>query len=132
MLRRALLRSQSGQALVEMALVMPLLILLLFGVIEMGRIGYTYISVSNAARAGARVASLGSDDSAIRSAVAAAAPALSPSDLIVEIAPPEGERQSGSMVTVRVSYPVHLLIPLYQRLVPNPLTVGTELSMRLE
>jgi Flp pilus assembly protein TadG len=35
------LRSESGQSLVEVALVMPLLLALLLGVIELGR--YTYI-----------------------------------------------------------------------------------------
>ncbi|MCO5386708.1 MAG: pilus assembly protein [Desulfosporosinus sp.] len=46
-------KGDEGQALVEMALILPLLFLLLFGVIEMGRIGYAYISISNATREGA-------------------------------------------------------------------------------
>jgi Flp pilus assembly protein TadG len=50
--RKALL-SQLGQTLVEVALTLPLLLLLLRGVIEMGRYAYISILVGNAARAGA-------------------------------------------------------------------------------
>jgi len=46
-------RRQSGQALVEMALVVPMLLLLVLGVIEIGRYAYIAILVGNAARAGA-------------------------------------------------------------------------------
>jgi|SRR5579871_2638037 len=44
----------SGQTVVELALLMPLLLVLLLGVIEIGRYAYFDILVSNAARAGAQ------------------------------------------------------------------------------
>jgi Flp pilus assembly protein TadG len=47
------LPSQSGQALVELAFVVPLLLLLALGIIEIGRYAYAAILVGNAARAGA-------------------------------------------------------------------------------
>jgi Flp pilus assembly protein TadG len=46
-------RRESGQSLVEFALMLPLLLLLLIGVIEIGRYAYIAILVGNAARAGA-------------------------------------------------------------------------------
>jgi Flp pilus assembly protein TadG len=46
-------RQQSGQALLELALLTPLLLILVLGVIEMGRYAYISILVGNAARAGA-------------------------------------------------------------------------------
>jgi Flp pilus assembly protein TadG len=46
-------KRQSGQALVEMAFVLPVLLLLSLGVIEIGRYAYIAILVGNAARAGA-------------------------------------------------------------------------------
>jgi Flp pilus assembly protein TadG len=46
------LRSQSGQSLVEVALLTPLLLALLIGGIELGRYAYIAILVGNAARAG--------------------------------------------------------------------------------
>jgi len=48
-----MLRSQSGQSLVELALLTPLLLLLLVGTVEMGRYAYISVLVANAARAGA-------------------------------------------------------------------------------
>lgn len=45
--------SQGGQALLEMALVTPLLLALALGVIELGRYAYVSILVGSAARAGA-------------------------------------------------------------------------------
>jgi len=49
----ALRRFQSGQSLVEFAIVLPMLLLLLIGVIELGRYAYLAILVGNAAHAGA-------------------------------------------------------------------------------
>jgi Flp pilus assembly protein TadG len=43
----------SGQALVELALILPVVLLLVLGVIEIGRYAYISILVGNAARAGA-------------------------------------------------------------------------------
>ncbi len=46
-------RNESGQALLEIALLLPVFLLLLIGVIEIGRAAYASIIVSNAAHAGA-------------------------------------------------------------------------------
>jgi len=46
-----------GANLVEMALVLPLLLLLMMGVVDVGRAFYAYISLTNATREGARYAS---------------------------------------------------------------------------
>jgi Flp pilus assembly protein TadG len=47
-------RAERGQSLVELALLVPLLLLLLVGIIEIGRFAYYSILVANAARAGAQ------------------------------------------------------------------------------
>lgn len=61
--RRALRRghrgSRSGQGLVEFALVAPLLIFVVFGTIDVGRLMYTYNAISSASREGARIVALG-------------------------------------------------------------------------
>ena len=53
---RARSRGGRGQALVEFALVLPLLLLFIFGVIDAGRLIFTYNTVANSARSAARVA----------------------------------------------------------------------------
>lgn len=50
---REMWRSQSGQSLLELALLTPLLLALVLGTIEMGRFAYISILVGNAAHAGA-------------------------------------------------------------------------------
>jgi hypothetical protein len=53
---RAGLRPRPGQALMEFALVLPILLLLVLGVIDFGRAWHTYQVVTDAAREGARLA----------------------------------------------------------------------------
>lgn len=53
LVRRTTGPGESGQALLELALVLPFLILLLIGALEFGIISYAAIEVSNAAEAGA-------------------------------------------------------------------------------
>ena len=48
------IRRESGQSLLELALVAPMLLMLLVGIIEIGRFAYYSILVANAARAGAQ------------------------------------------------------------------------------
>jgi Flp pilus assembly protein TadG len=47
-------KSQTGQAAVELALIIPLLFLFFLGTIEFGRLAYIAIETSSAARAGAQ------------------------------------------------------------------------------
>ena len=54
MKHRALWRREEGSALVEFALILPLLVLLLFGVIEFGLLLYNQQVITNASREGAR------------------------------------------------------------------------------
>ena len=58
------IKNKKGQAMVETIFVLPLLFLLIFGIIEFGRIYFTYMILSNAAREGARysVVGMGDDD----------------------------------------------------------------------
>lgn len=125
-------KGEHGQALVEMALVLPLFLLLLFGVIEMGRIGYTYITLSNSVRAGGRVATIGATDSEINTSVLNAASTLDPTKLTINITPIQALRLSGQGVTVQVTYPVQLVIPLISSVIPNPVVVSASITMRLE
>jgi Flp pilus assembly protein TadG len=56
--RRAHCRRAAGQSLVEFALVFPIIILLIMGFAEIGRAVFTFNTIANAARQGARVAAV--------------------------------------------------------------------------
>jgi Flp pilus assembly protein TadG len=65
-----------GQSLVEMALVTPLFLLLILGVVDFGRAIYAYNAISNAAREGGRTAIVNQTVTAIRARAAAQATAV--------------------------------------------------------
>jgi Flp pilus assembly protein TadG len=71
--RNLKVRSHPGQTLVELALLLPVLLLLTLGVIEMGRYFYIGILVGNAARAGAAYGSQSPLDSSDSSGIETAA-----------------------------------------------------------
>jgi hypothetical protein len=54
--RRSWRPAEGGQALVEFALVMPVFMLVIFGLVDAGRLVYTNSALSEAAREGARLA----------------------------------------------------------------------------
>ncbi len=47
-------RSLAGQSLVEFAITLPVLLLILVGVLDLGRLYFAYVAVVNSAREGAR------------------------------------------------------------------------------
>jgi Flp pilus assembly protein TadG len=73
--RRPQRRAQErGAAAVELAIVLPLLLLLVFGVIDFGRLLFTQISIGSASREAARAASLGLTTQQAQAAALAASP----------------------------------------------------------
>jgi Flp pilus assembly protein TadG len=64
---------QSGAAAVELALVLPILLLLVFGIVDFGRAYNAKISLTQAAREGARARALGADAAATTTRVQLAA-----------------------------------------------------------
>ncbi len=61
------MKKQNGQAVVEFAVVLPLFLLVLFGIIYSGMLFYDYSVLSNLARSGAREAAIVQDVSSISS-----------------------------------------------------------------
>lgn len=68
--------ARTGQSLVEFALVLPLILLLIMGVIDLGRGIFAFNEVSNAARAGGRTGIVNQTFSDIRARAAQQAIAL--------------------------------------------------------
>lgn len=62
---------ESGAVAVEFALLLPVLMLLIFGLIDFGRALNAQITLSQAARDGARLAAMGRPDAAARTQAAA-------------------------------------------------------------
>jgi Flp pilus assembly protein TadG len=100
-------RGERGQALVELALFIPLLTVLTFGAIDLGRVYFAYTALTNAAREGAMCASLGSFCKTTPAAAAnAEVNGTLPGGITTAVT---GGGSSGSSVTVTVSYNFTLL-----------------------
>lgn len=121
-------RSRRGQALVEFALVLPIFTVLLFGTLDFGYLLYSQMTVINAAREGARIATTDPDTTTygpvVASRVDASAPYLNPAYLqqpviscvhIVSSGSCSFSTQAGSKpgdgVRVTVTYTYHTLFP---------------------
>jgi len=93
---------------VEFALLLPLLLLLVFGIIDFGRAINAQITLTQAAREGARLSALGQPNVVSRTQAAAAG--LSP--VTVTVTPcPSGATQTTDAV-VRASYPFNFVTPI--------------------
>jgi Flp pilus assembly protein TadG len=53
--KKPLYQSQQGQSMIEFALILPLMVLIIVGIFELGRAFFAYIAITNAAREGARI-----------------------------------------------------------------------------
>jgi Flp pilus assembly protein TadG len=104
-LGKVALRHEGGQALVEVALLTPMLLVLLLGVIEVGRYAYIGILVGNAARAGAAYGAQTSITAADTPGITSAAKndfqnnGLDPSALTVTSSGPVCECDSGGSIS---------------------------------
>jgi len=120
------IRDCDGQSMVEFALVIPLVLLLLFGIIEFGRVYSAQLAVDNAARQGARLAAVGASVTDTKQAAIDSAFNISLTATQVTVTP------SGGNVKVSISYPVQIVVPLISNIIGNTVNVKSEVIMRLE
>jgi Flp pilus assembly protein TadG len=129
--------NERGTALLEMALTLPLLLLVSIGIFEFGRAYQTQQVLTNAAREGARVAVLpGQPAGAVQARVTAYATAgqiYHPADAAATVTPTlvsigSGQTTSGSKVTVTYPYSFTVLQPVARLIVRNS-TVGAAFTM---
>lgn len=118
------LRCERGQSTVEFALVLPLVVLLMLGLLQAGLLLRDQLMVSGAAREGAREAAVSADPERVEAAAERAAPAL---DIEVEIE--RGDRR-GDPAQVKVSAPP-TRVPMVGAIVSG-LTVSSSAVMRVE
>ncbi len=100
--------SSSGQGLVEFALILPLLMLFVFGLFDLGYATFLQNSISNGAREGARAGIIKNNtDATIRARVLASTPGIGPQ---ITIQP--STRTFTDPITVTVTYTYTPMTPL--------------------
>ena len=113
MRRISLLRRDDGQAAAEMALVLPILVAILLGIAQFGIAYNTYITLTDATRAGARKAAvsrfIGDNGASAKQTVLDAASNLSSPPLVVTVTA-DNWTVPGGDVTVTATYPYSINI----------------------
>ena len=135
---------ETGQSTVELALTLPILIFVLLAIMEGGRIFSSYVELQNAAREGARFASLNCttmfvrDDQVqgwatvvLKPYLASRLTMLDPSRLSVSF---NRTVAGGGEVVVEVSlgYPLVVDTPIISTITGNPMNLQSRMVMRSE
>lgn len=123
-------RGEDGQSVLEFALVLPILLLFLIGIIDFGRMYSTHLILNEAATDAARYASLGDSNTEVGQVVSADAGMLG-SGVQWNINP-SSDRVSGDPVTVTVTDSVQLFDPILAAILGNPASVQAAVTMRVE
>jgi Flp pilus assembly protein TadG len=132
---RALVRGRRrGDAVIEFVLLAPILLTMLLGILEVGRVVDAWLVVTNAAREGARVAAQapnGTDPASAgqQAALAYLSSGLAPRGDVAgtSVAPPA---VTSDTVTVSTEADIRLYTPLFQSILPSPVPVRASASMR--
>jgi len=130
--RIRLIKEQYGQAMVEMALILPLLLLLLIGTIEIGRVFGSHMVVGDLARQGARYGIVGYNDAQINNLLLSERAWLNESSLSITITPGFSSRKAGDPLNVTVNYSTSLLTPFFSGFFPDPVVLSSQCTMRVE
>jgi Flp pilus assembly protein TadG len=136
---------ERGAALVEFAIVLPLLLLLIWGLIDFGMYINRVSMLNNAAREGARVGVFGPDPDEIEDRVREASSDFDQADLTVEVdcEKPDGtacpgvdfdsEWESGDMLIVTVNYAYDFMTPMPRMIgIGSSRTISSTVEMRIE
>jgi Flp pilus assembly protein TadG len=111
--------SKDGSAIIEFAFVAILFFMLIFGIIEFGRLMLMYHHVGNAAREGTRYAIVHGSTSLtpasaadVENYIKTISP-VDPNNVSVSTTWPDGNKNPGSRVNVRVDYPFSFTLPIW-------------------
>lgn len=126
------IKNEKGQALVEFAIILPILLLLIMGILQFGLLINSYLALENSSREGARLGIVGCTDKDIQNIVMKTAPTLNSNALTINITPSEGSRKSGDTLTINLTYNYNLTIPIISTLFNNSVTLNAQTSMRIE
>jgi Flp pilus assembly protein TadG len=125
-------QGNKAQSLTEFALVVPLFFLLLFGILDFGRLFNVQITLQNALREAGRYAVTGQSlpgytrvESIRQKAQQASGMTLTPTDILVTFTPEgggtatDGAGGPGDTVTISLSYNLTLMTPIIAKFFPS-------------
>jgi Flp pilus assembly protein TadG len=122
-------RCQEGQSLVEVALVLPVLLLILLGIFDFGRAVYAYNAVSNASREAVRLAIVDQNATAVSAEAQDAAIGLDPAAVSVSFSTTCAV--IGCTAEVQVEYEWRAITPIIGSVI-GPIDLASTTEMRIE
>jgi len=108
--RKSRVHGERGQSLAELALVLPIFLILVFAIVDFGMGFHAWITVTNSAREGARVGAVRADSATIEGRVRDTSSSLDQAKLSVAVTNAQGD--PGESVVVDVDYSYDLITPL--------------------
>jgi len=129
---KGVLVRKRGQAIVETALILPIIVLILMGIIDFGLMFNNYLVINNAAREGARNAAVGTSDTNVKNMILNMTSTLDHTKMTTTIYPSELLRKKGEEVIITIEYDNKLITPIISAIVPNPLHLKSKTVMRIE
>ena len=120
---------QSGQDLVEYTLALPIVLLFLMGILDLGRVVYVYSALHNSVRDGARYGVIRPTDTAgIEAVVRSKTGGLDQAELTVQVVQPDTET-----IQVQAIYQFEVVTPFASALIgSNQWQLGSQSTMRVE
>lgn len=134
MIRRKYLQSR-GQALLEFAITIPLLLLMLVFLFDLGRVVFYTTALNNAARVGARFGIINQDSGLIQTKVEEAAFGINPADMTITATGVDLDGDfEDDVIEVAITYEFVPATPIIANFLGNGVTIplDTQATMQLE
>ncbi len=124
---------QLGQSLAEFAIVVPIFLIVVFGVVDFSLGLRAWLTITNASREGARVLVLGQTCTQVTNQTKTVAASLNP-PVTVTITPSTCTGATGDAMSVTVTYKYTSVTPLghFAQLLTGPITMSSTSTMRHE
>ena len=127
-----MIREEKGQSIVEFVLVIPILLLLLIGIVDIGRLTFVYSSLHFTGQESVRVAGLGGTDEKITERAYDSFFGGDPTELNIISSLLPDERKSGEYITITLEYPYTPLTPFVSSLFSDPINLSVDSTIRIE
>lgn len=124
--------NKRGQSMVEFAVILPLLLMVLLGIMEFGLLLSNQLILESASREAARAAVLGSSDSQLQTYINELTDTLDQSRLAVAITPSASARIKGVPVTVTLRFEHRFLAAAVLNLSGTTMELQSSTTMRME
>jgi Flp pilus assembly protein TadG len=126
------MKKKKGQSLLELALVLPILIIFFCGIVDFGRILHAGATLNMVSQESARLAGLGKSDAEVIQFAKEKAYFKDQTAITVSVTPTDYVRKAGDYVTVSITYNVRYITPIVQAFAKSTYVVSAKSTIRVE